>query len=517
MNDIMNGISHLWFQNFTFLLIQNSVFICIILLLLHLSKQLSAGFKYFICAIALFKLLIPPFLAYNFSTENIFTNFAPGIIAEKIFTDTESNLMDTSSTLVNIAGAMSWVEIIFIVWVTGVFISLIISAIRLMRLTFVLRNANPANRETYAHHIINPNIDVYISKSIPMPLTLVLFPNRIFVPVQWEQWNDQCRRVVIKHEETHLRRHDNLIQIVQVIAQALYFFNPLVFLLIRKMDIYREMACDDASVMNGINSRLEYSKCLTEIAEKAVWSSAIYRSTSAFFYQKSELSHRIHYQMKEGAMLNKSRRINVLIFFLLIISIPFFSWFVNESNVGSAVIAKMPQDVIDLKVYNEDDVRVNGNIISLKELKPILADISEDLDDPVLHMKFDNMVSMKLVFTIESMLRELDLLKVKFVGDEDLGLNLILPNTASEEQLKKIDKKHVLTLLILKDGRVKTDDFIIVSDELGQFLKENLKKDEYMIVSIKAEEDAVYRDYVQTLDQVGKSGCKRVLIHENVK
>ena len=514
MNDMINEISHLWFQNFSFLLIQNTVFIGLILLFLHFSKKLSAGFKYYICAIAFIKLLIPPFVAYSHSTEFISTNFAPGIIAEKILPDADSILLETSSPTMDMTGGIIWIEILFIVWVTGVFISLLISTIRLMRLTFILRNANPAKKETYSDHVTNAKVDVYISKSIPMPLTLVLFPNRIFVPVQWEQWNDQCRKVVVKHEETHLRRHDNLIQIVQVIAQALYFFNPLVFLLSKKMNIYREMACDDATVMNGINSRLEYSKCLTEIAENAIRPSAIYRSTSAFFYQKSELSNRIHYQIEEGAMSNKSRRGNVLILFLLISSIPFFSWFVNDGEVQSSAITKLPQDIIELRIFNEDDIRVNGEIISLKELKPILADIPKDLADPVLQLEFDNKVYMKLVFMIQNMLRELDLLKVRFVSDEDLGLDLMLPNNASEEQLNKIDKKHLLTLLILQDGRVKTDDFIITSDDLGQFIRENLKKDEYMIVSIKADEDAVYKDYVWVLDQVGKSGCKRVLIHQ---
>jgi beta-lactamase regulating signal transducer with metallopeptidase domain/biopolymer transport protein ExbD len=517
MNDIMNEISHLWFHNYSFLLIQNSLFIGLILLLLHFSKKLSAGFKYFICAIAFIKLIIPPFLALNFSTEYIYTNFAPGIIAEKTLTDADSIHPETSSPMVDFTGAISWIEIFFIVWVTGVFIFLIISTFRLIRLTFALRDATPAKKETYSQHVTNPNVNVYISKSIPMPLTLVLFPNRIFVPVQWAQWNVQCRRVVVKHEETHLRRHDNLIQIVQVLAQSLYFFNPLVFLLNKRMNSYREMACDDAAVVNGIKSRLEYSKCLTEIAEKAVRVPAIYRSTSAFFYQKSELSNRIHYQMEEGVMSNKSRKNHVFILFLLISSIPFFSWFVNEGKVESSIVTKMPQEIIDLKIFNEDDVRVNGNKIPLKGLKPILADISKDLDDPVLHLKFDNKASMKLVFAIEKTLRELDLLNVRFLGDKDLGLDLMLPNTASEEQLKKIDKKHLLNLLILKDGRVKTDDFILASDELGQFIGENLKKDEYMIVSIKAEEDAVYKDYVRVLDQVGKSGCKRILIHENVK
>jgi biopolymer transport protein ExbD len=212
----------------------------------------------------------------------------------------------------------------------------------------------------------------------------------------------------------------------------------------------------------------------------------------------------------------KSRKSNVLVLLLLIISIPFFSWYANDGNLESAMMMKTPKDIINLKILNEDDVRVNGQIISLEELKSILVDISEDLDDPTLHLKFDNNVSMKLVFRIENILREVDLLKVRFVGDEDQGLNLMLPNTASEEQLKKIDKKHLLTLLILKDGGVKTDDFVIAHNELGQFIRENLKKDEYMIVSIKAEEDAIYKDYVRVLDQVGKSGCKRILIHGNV-
>jgi beta-lactamase regulating signal transducer with metallopeptidase domain len=105
------------------------------------------------------------------------------------------------------------------------------------------------------------------------------------------------------------QNNDNLIQIIQIFAQAIFFIHPLVYLLNKKINLYCEMACNDKTLRIGKSTRLEYSKCLTDIAERAVWTPTMWRSSSAFINQKSDLSHRIKYQMKEVTMSGITKKI----------------------------------------------------------------------------------------------------------------------------------------------------------------------------------------------------------------
>lgn len=111
----------------------------------------------------------------------------------------------------------------------------------------------------------------------------------------------------------------------------------------------------------------------------------------------------------------------------------------------------------------------------------------------------------------------MDLLNLRFVGDENRGLNLILPNTASKELLDKISKKDLLTLTVTGEGQIERNGDNIEISDLARFVKENLDKNEYIIVSIKVKENVVYKQFVEVLDQVGKSGCKRILIPESIQ
>jgi biopolymer transport protein ExbD len=145
-----------------------------------------------------------------------------------------------------------------------------------------------------------------------------------------------------------------------------------------------------------------------------------------------------------------------------------------------------------------------------------LATTVKEINDPVIELEFDSNVNMPLVFKIQRILREQNLLKVTYGDSENNVLNLKLPGTTTKEQLKKIAAEDILTLIITSSGKIKTENLTLDISELEKLLRESHKENEYLVVTIKTENDVLYEDFIIVLDSVRKSGSKRVIIHESV-
>jgi beta-lactamase regulating signal transducer with metallopeptidase domain len=98
---------------------------------------------------------------------------------------------------------------------------------------------------------------------IARPLTL-LRGDRLGIPVTWgvvypavllppesAQWPEARRRFVLVHEMAHVKRFDALTQLCSQIALAVFWFDPLLWLAVRRMQVEREHACDDYVLRDG--------------------------------------------------------------------------------------------------------------------------------------------------------------------------------------------------------------------------------------------------------------------------
>jgi beta-lactamase regulating signal transducer with metallopeptidase domain len=98
---------------------------------------------------------------------------------------------------------------------------------------------------------------------IDRPLTL-LRGHKLGVPVTWgivypvvllpedaDAWPEERRRFVLVHEMAHVKRLDALTQLAGQFALALFWFNPLVWVANRRMQMEREHACDDYVLRHG--------------------------------------------------------------------------------------------------------------------------------------------------------------------------------------------------------------------------------------------------------------------------
>lgn len=70
---------------------------------------------------------------------------------------------------------------------------------------------------------------------------------------------------VMAHELAHISRYDDWLIGIQKLIEAVFVFHPLVHLISRRIDLDREMACDD-QVISSYQPRA-YAACLTKIAE----------------------------------------------------------------------------------------------------------------------------------------------------------------------------------------------------------------------------------------------------------
>jgi TonB family protein len=86
----------------------------------------------------------------------------------------------------------------------------------------------------------------------------------VTMPPQAELWPPERLRVVLMHELLHIARHDWFATVIAELATALHWFNPLAWLALRDLRREREIACDDAVLLLGIDN-CDYAGHLLEI------------------------------------------------------------------------------------------------------------------------------------------------------------------------------------------------------------------------------------------------------------
>ena len=90
---------------------------------------------------------------------------------------------------------------------------------------------------------------------------VILIPPAMLTGVSIDQW-----RIVLAHELAHVRRYDSLVNLVQMLVESLFFFNPAVWWISRQVRTERE-ACCDALAVQVSGQPLSVARTLVEVAQ----------------------------------------------------------------------------------------------------------------------------------------------------------------------------------------------------------------------------------------------------------
>jgi TonB family protein len=101
----------------------------------------------------------------------------------------------------------------------------------------------------------------------------------VLLPRHAVDWTLDRVHVVFCHELAHIRRHDWLVQMGAEVMRAIFWFNPLAWIVCKRLRRESELACDDEVLGIGVRGR-EYATHLLELARKcrrggSPWASAI--------------------------------------------------------------------------------------------------------------------------------------------------------------------------------------------------------------------------------------------------
>ena len=111
--------------------------------------------------------------------------------------------------------------------------------------------------------------EMFVCEAISTPAVTGLFRPTLLLPHEGYDLNEL--RYILRHELCHLKRRDMLLKLVLLAANAMHWFNPVVYLMLRQADEDIELACDSAAT-DGLDraERAAYSRTLLAAVQSHV-------------------------------------------------------------------------------------------------------------------------------------------------------------------------------------------------------------------------------------------------------
>lgn len=154
---------------------------------------------------------------------------------------------------------------------------------------------------------------LYRSAEVRTPLTIGLFAGARVVVLPERDYTDEELRLVLTHEAVHIARCDAASKLALVSVTALFWFNPLVWLAMRRSADDIELSCDESVTLGADEAeRRRYADLLLSSAgdERGF--------TTCLSARASSLRYRLRQIMKPAAKRSGALLIGFAAFFLIL-------------------------------------------------------------------------------------------------------------------------------------------------------------------------------------------------------
>jgi beta-lactamase regulating signal transducer with metallopeptidase domain len=176
---------------------------------------------------------------------------------------------------------------------------------------------------------------------------LIILPTGMLTGLTTEQLE-----TIFLHELIHIKRHDYIVNLIQMFIEALLFFNPFVWMISSIIRDEREHCCDDAVVTRTGNVRA-YTSALVQLEEARLNQAGVALSLAE---NKTQLLNRIK-RLMEKSVKNYSGRDRVIPIALVAIGLVCASWI----TMTRAYRDETTQDALNEKIAQADTTIKNKN------------------------------------------------------------------------------------------------------------------------------------------------------------
>lgn len=231
----------------------------IIIVVIGRMKALPRRLVHFLWAILFVRMSVPVGLSSRYSLLSLISRFTTRtvLVYDSTLDLTTTNYIMAASDYFPLTYKANLIEQIFdtasIVWLVVASALLITSAT-----LYVITKAELKG----ASHVRD---NVYVSDKICAPAVYGVFQPKVIVPKGYEE---RDLHYILAHESAHIRRMDNLWRIVAVVSASVHWFNPLVWLFLKKFLEDTELACDESVLARcGEDEKKAYATALVDCIE----------------------------------------------------------------------------------------------------------------------------------------------------------------------------------------------------------------------------------------------------------
>lgn len=258
---------------------QIAVLVAVMALVTLALKNRSAHVRYLLWLIVLAKCFVPPLLTVPMP-------ILPEQRATIVSSPSEPTALESSrisiveaprqpaSVIVEQRPAYTIRQWLVALWTMGAGMFVLIAGLKALRTELWLRHERkhfPAElrseiEELFSRFGVRFSPKLWLIEGIGQPFVWGLLRGGIYLPANFVKANnaEHCRGV-IGHELSHVLRFDAAVNLLQVIAQAIFWFQPFVWWANRRIRAEREQCCDEMTIARLGATVKDYSIAIVNI------------------------------------------------------------------------------------------------------------------------------------------------------------------------------------------------------------------------------------------------------------
>lgn len=318
----------------------------------------------------------------NESVSNQIKNDTKTIIESK-----ESNSFDEKSINNNIYSSMY--KYLPYIWVIGVInilaFTILMYHILNSRLKYYSLNANDniysVLEKSKLKIKVNSKIKIIISKYISTPALTGILKPKILLPLNMIDLDEEELTYIILHELSHYKRKDIFVNYILLLLQAIHWFNPIIWIFMKKIREDMEFATDE-KVLNILDNKYHknYAQSILSVIEKSN-TLTFYPSLVSMASDKNKVEKRIR-RIKQMKFIKSRKFIFTTVGILVILIIaPIMLTSANKEHIKSKDYLNKELKKVELSNLANDYInivneKIKGTKIDNEKLSEIVKNIN---------------------------------------------------------------------------------------------------------------------------------------------
>ena len=203
-------------------------------------------------------------------------------------------------------------------------------------------------------------------KGIGQPFVWGLLRGSVYLPANFKRSTDRAhRRKIVAHELAHVTRFDALANLLQIIAQGIFWFHPLVWIANRMIRAEREKCCDETAIAGLAAAPKDYSTAIVDTLANE-YKSTLPTPSLAIAGPVRNIEDRIKTIMKPGKKFYRRPATIVVAIMLLLAAViaPTTIALTERAATAESDAAEMTEEVrVEIGKLGSDDPGKRANAI----------------------------------------------------------------------------------------------------------------------------------------------------------